>query len=73
MEKESKEERFKRVASNRVKRILHDLKLLGNCSNKGMYSWNDDHMRKIWSAIDQEYKMCKAQFAKNSKPRNFEL
>lgn len=73
MNKETKEERFKRIATKRVKRILHDIKLLGNCSNKNMYSWNENQLRKIWSAIDQEYKWCKVQYSSNSIAKKFKL
>lgn len=59
---ENKEERFKRVAEKRVNRILENLRLLSNCSNKRMYSWKDDQLKKIWNAIDRELKNCRVSF-----------
>jgi hypothetical protein len=64
---ENKEERFKRVAALRVQRILDNLRLLGNCSNKSVYSYSAQDITKIFSAIDKEYKRVKALF---DKPNN---
>ena len=64
MKKESKEERFKRIAERRVQRVIDSLKSLAQSSNKRMYSWNEAQLRKIWSAIDDELKACKARFEK---------
>ena len=69
---EPKEVRFKRVAEKRVNRILENLRLLSNCSNKRMYSWSDDQLKKIWSVIDKEFKECKASF-ENKKKDAFKL
>ena len=60
-EGESKEDRFKRVASARTLRILRDIRLLGNCASSN-YSYTDDHVRKIFTAIDAEWKKVKLQF-----------
>jgi len=66
---ETKEERFKRVAEKRVNRIIDNIRLLSNCSNKRMYSWTDEQLRKIWSTIDKELKDCRNRFeTKKEKP-----
>ncbi len=62
MEKESKEARFKRVAERRVRAILRDLRILGNCGNRGNYSYTGSDFRKIFSEIDQAVKEAKAKF-----------
>ena len=67
MRNESKDERFKRVAEKRVKRILDNLRLLSNCSNKRMYAWTDDQLKRIWSALDKELKDCKLAFENKDK------
>jgi hypothetical protein len=71
--KESREERFKRVASRRVREILNKLRLLGNCSNTAVYSYNEEDKKKIFSAIDNEIKRIKALFDKPSKENKFVL
>ena len=49
--KETKEERFKRVASRRVQEILNKLRLLGNCSERANYSYNEEQIRKISNTL----------------------
>ncbi|MHA1116663.1 MAG: hypothetical protein ACTSRR_09295 [Candidatus Heimdallarchaeaceae archaeon] len=63
-EGENKSDRFKRIATKRTRRILNDLRLLGNCSNRNNYSYTDDEVRKIFSTIEKELKRVKALFTK---------
>ena len=72
MKGETKEGRFKRIAEKRVQRVLDSIKSLSQCSNKRMYAWNDEQLKKIWNAIDKELKSCKASF-ENSEPQEFRL
>ena len=72
MRGEKKEERFKRVVEKRVQRVLDSLRSLSACSNKRMYRWDDEKLRKIWAAIDTEVKSCKSCF-ENSEPGEFRL
>ena len=59
---QSREDRFKRIASNRTNDILDRIRILGNCSNKSTYKYSEDEVNKIFRAIDQELKNCKAKF-----------
>lgn len=59
---ESKEDRFKRVAERRVRVILRYLRILGNCGNRGNYSYTESDFRKIFSEIDQALKEARAKF-----------
>jgi len=72
MKGETKEERFKRVVQKRVQNVLDSLRRLSQCSNKRMYNWNEEQMKKIWSAIDKELKSCKEDF-ENTDPEQFHL
>ena len=38
------------------------IKLLGNCSNKNNYTYTDDDVKQIFSAIDQELRITKSKF-----------
>lgn len=67
---ETKEEKFKRLASSRTQRILENLRLLGNCSNKALYSYIEKDIRKIFEAIEDEVKRVKSMF---SQPKNKEF
>ena len=72
MKGETKEERFKRVTEKRVQRVLDSLRSLSQCSNKRMYKWNDQQLKKIWTAIAKELKICKASF-ESAEPEEFRL
>ncbi len=61
--KETKRERFVRLAEARTNKILDMLKLLGNCSSKSNYEYTDDDVKKIFAAIDRETKNARAKFS----------
>jgi hypothetical protein len=60
--KETKRDRFVRVAEARTNKILDMLKLLGNCANKANYDYTDEDIRQIFVAIDREVKETKNAF-----------
>lgn len=75
MEKNSKttrKEQFRRVATRRTNDILNRIRVLGNCSNKSSYSYSEEDIKKIFSAIETELRSVKARFA-NKKKTNFKL
>ena len=63
----TKNERFKRLVELRGNRIIKDLRLLSNLSNKSNYAYNEEEVRVIFSAIDDELKMAKQSFKKGTK------
>ena len=72
MKSETKEQRFIRVAERRVRRVLDSLRSLSQCSNKRMYSWDEEQLEKIWNAIDNSLKSCQENF-KNEEPGEFKF
>ena len=73
-EKETREERFKRIASKRVPNILGKLRLLGNCADRANYAYSDEQIKKIFSTVDQEIRRIKALYGKSkSQGDKFEL
>lgn len=64
--KESKRERFVRLAEARTNKIIDMLKLLGNCSNSNIYEYTKDDVEKIFSAIDKAVKSSKQCFLSKS-------
>jgi hypothetical protein len=64
-----KQERFIKIAENRTNRILLTLKLLGNCSNKNNYSYTDEEIKVIFSAIETELKNTKNKFVNKNKTK----
>jgi len=68
---ESRRKRFRRLANLRVNRILRDLRLLGNLSNKSHYDYSEEEVRKIFKAIDAQLRDSKARFKRIK--RKFEI
>lgn len=60
--KETKRERFVRLAEARTNKILDMMKLLGNCSSKTNYEYTEEDVKKIFGAIEREMKNTKARF-----------
>lgn len=59
---ETKRERFVRIAENRTNKIIDMLRLLGNCSNKSNYDYDEDDIKQIFGAIEKETKNAKNAF-----------
>lgn len=62
---ETRENRFKRIATKRTNVIIEKISLLGNCSNRSSYDYTEQEVNKIFSAIDKELKQAKARFTFN--------
>jgi len=59
---ETKSDRFKRLAEYRTNEVLKRLKVLGNCSNRGVYDYSPEEINRIFSEIDKKTKEVKAKF-----------
>ncbi len=59
---ESTEDRFRRLATARTNEVLKRLKILGNCSNRQLYSYTEKDIEKIFSAIDKRLRETRAKF-----------
>lgn len=69
MKKESRHERFKRLASKRTNDILEKIRILGNCSNKSSYEYAEEEVNKIFSEIDKQLRLTKAKFLAGKRER----
>ncbi len=58
----SKRDRFTHVAGNRVQGILDKLDLLGNCSNRNNYDYEEKDVRKMFLAIREKLKQSEIKF-----------
>jgi hypothetical protein len=63
-EKESAEDRFKRLAEKRTNAILKKLSILGNCSNRQVYSYSNEDIDRIFGVIERKVRETKARFKK---------
>jgi len=75
MKKETRHERFLRLAEKRTNKIINDIRILGNCSNKSSYEYKKKEVDKIFSAIIAELKLSRNKFTFNddSKKKAFKL
>jgi hypothetical protein len=70
-----KREKFVRLAEQRVNRALNDVRLIGNLSNRGAYSFTDEDVKKIFKTLQKELDQAKARFsdAENASGGDFKL
>ena len=62
-----KRERFVRVAESRTNKIIEMIRLLGNCSNKSNYEYDEKDIVRIYDAIKKELNDSQAKFKINCK------
>ena len=55
-------ENFIRLAEKRTNKVIKDIDLLSNLSNKTNYSFTEQDVRKIFSAVALRLKESEAQF-----------
>lgn len=63
-EKETKRDKFVRLAEARTNKVIDMLQLLSNCSNSNVYDYTQQDVDKIFNAIDAEVKEAKKKFSK---------
>ena len=69
---ETKRERFVRLANRRTNEVLERLRILGGCSNRRMYEYNEQDVGKMFRAIEGELKRVKQLFSEDRK-KDFHL
>jgi len=70
-----KQSKFVEIAEKRVTRLLRDIRLIGNLSNRNNYSYEAEDVAKIFGAIEAELKTSRKRFdvALASADKNFKL
>lgn len=69
-ERETKREKFVRLAEARTNKIIDMLQLLGNCSNSSAYDYSQEDVDKIFSAIESEVKEARKKFNKSESKKS---
>ena len=59
--------RFVRLAEARTNKVLRDISSLSNLSNRSNYSYTEEDIKKIFSAINSEVKKAQSKFDSNLK------
>lgn len=70
---ESRHERFQRVAEARTNKLIDMMRLLGNCSNRTNYEYDEDEVQQIFEALEQELKEARARFTFAGDGKQFSL
>jgi hypothetical protein len=58
-----KRDNFVRLAEARVNRALREIRLIGNLSNRGAYTYTDGDVRSIFKALQRELDTAKTRFS----------
>jgi len=72
-ESESKNLRFKRVGAARTNEVMERLRILGNCSNRGVYEYSEEEIGKIFTEIEKAVREAKSRFYYTKGRRKFKL
>jgi hypothetical protein len=59
---ENKSDRFKRLAEKRTIKVLNEIRVLSNLSNKGLYGYTPEQVRKIFSTIRESIANAESRF-----------
>ena len=62
--KESRREKFVRIAEARTNKIINMIQLLGNCSNLSQYEYTQKDVDKIFRTIQMELEESKKRFSR---------
>ena len=73
--KETKSEKFERLAEQRVNVIIKELQKLGNLSNTRNYHYTEQHVKQMFTTINRSLRGTKKLFTENSnsKQQNFKF
>lgn len=73
MDKNPKNENFRRLAASRVNKISLAMRSLAKLSNKKNYEYSKAEVAKIVSTLKSELKAVESSFAANSPRKEFKL
>lgn len=60
--KETKHEKFKRLAENRVNNALKQIELIGNLSNLNNYEYSQEEIKKIIKVLKNSIEIVEKKF-----------
>lgn len=73
MRKETRRQRFDRIAVARKEKILDDLRLLENCSNRSNYEYSPDDIDTLFSAVETALQNARAKFTMDTKQKRIDM
>ena len=75
VQKETKADKFERLAELRINAIIGELRKLGNLSNTRNYHYTEQHVGQMFSTLNRSLSGTKKLFTENSnsKQQNFKF
>lgn len=70
---ENKKQKFERLANTRVNKVLKQLDLIGNLSNKNAYGYSENEANQIIKALDKKVRELKTKFSQGLINKQFKL
>lgn len=64
--RETKSEKFERIAERRVNEALRALRLLGNLADRRNYEYTDDQVSSFIRVLDKEYRALRLRFSSDA-------
>jgi ABC-type Fe3+-hydroxamate transport system substrate-binding protein len=58
----NKRKKFEDIAIRRVNRVIKEIRLIGNLSNRSSYEYTEEDVKKIVKALQREVDAVKARF-----------
>ena len=68
-----KQQNFKRIAENRINKIIDLISKLHNLSNSSFYEYTDEQIDKMFDILQKELDRQKEEFKKKGKNKKIEL
>jgi hypothetical protein len=62
MDRETRNERFRRLAATRGDRLIREISLLGNLANRKNYDYSPDEVERLFAPIETELREVRALF-----------
>ena len=69
MKKETRRDRFKRLAEKRTNNVIRNIRILANCSNRSSYEYTKSEVDKIFNTISAELKIARSKFTFRNNPK----
>ncbi|MEG1506388.1 MAG: hypothetical protein RR478_02700 [Bacilli bacterium] len=68
-----KENKFKKLAENRVNNTIKNIQLIGNLANTSNYEYTDESVKKIFKTIREELIIVESKFKDRNRNKGFKL
>ena len=69
----NKRDKFVSLAEARVNKVLKDIQLIGNLSNKSAYEFSEADVRKIFLALQKALDIAKNRFSRDAESASGEF